>query len=122
MGFRSRRGASSHTTELLISHSSRVLRAAEGGKSGVGDRSKVLMFLSTKSHGVRRLSLVLGLVGAGSYIAVRQPITNWQGSSQQFRFILYNLTEMGIGGVISFFLVWVVVRTIAWIVAGFFTD
>jgi hypothetical protein len=80
------------------------------------------MFLSTKSCGVRRLSLILGIVAAGYFVVVRHPITNWQGPTQSTQYLIYNVVDMAVGGVASFAIAWATVRILAWIVAGFLDD
>ena len=80
------------------------------------------MILSTKSPGVRRLSLVLGFVAGGCYIILRHPVTNNEGPSQALKYAVYNLADILIVGTIVFFLAWAAVRIVAWIVAGFLND
>lgn len=78
--------------------------------------------LSTKSSGVRRLSVVVGIIAACWYVVVGEPMTNHEGPSHQWQYLLFNLIRIAVGGGACFFVAWASVRIIAWIAAGFVED
>ena len=81
------------------------------------------MFLATNSKGVRRLSLVVGIVAAGYYlVTLNQPYgPPAQAPGRPWHNLLINLTDLSIGAGLYFLGAWASVRTVAWIVAGFVT-
>ncbi len=82
------------------------------------------MFLSTHSNGVRRLSLVAGLAAAGYYFAtLSQPYgPPAQDPGRPWHNLFINLTNLAIEAGLYFLAAWLVVRIVAWVVAGFSSD
>ena len=75
------------------------------------------MFINTKSVGVRRLSLILGLI-SGIIFIITQHTPIYEGQYKLY----WNLLNMAILFVVGFFAAWTAVRIIAWIVIGFMHD
>ncbi len=75
------------------------------------------MFFNTKSVGIRRLSLILGLI-SGVYFMITQHTPIYEGEYKLY----WNLLSMVILFAIGFFATWLVVRTFAWIISGFIHD
>ncbi len=75
------------------------------------------MFFHTNLVGVRRLSLILGFI-AGFYFMIKQHTPIYEGEYKLY----WNLLSMAILFAVGFFATWLVVRIIAWIVAGFVHD
>lgn len=75
------------------------------------------MFINTKSVGVRRLSLILGLI-SGIFFVITQHTPIFEGQYKLY----WNLLNMAILFVVGFFVTWTAVRIIAWIVTGFVHD
>lgn len=75
-----------------------------------------MALLRTRSVGVRRLSLILGLI-SGTYFMVTQhtPIVGENTVS-------LNLLNMAILFAVGFVATWLIVRVIAWVIEGFVQD
>jgi len=84
----------------------------------------MISFLKTKSQGVRRLSLFLGFAAAlYRIITLQQPFgPPAQDVEHPLQTLLINLFNIVIEGAIYFIVVWLIIRTIAWIVKGFISD
>src|ERR1700722_5712359 len=81
------------------------------------------MFLATKSVGVRRLSLLFGFVGAvtgASFVTVEHVTPDLKAFETEI--VAQNIVNMLLYPAIGFFAAWALVRTVAWIVAGFKQD
>ncbi|GEM_PF-4792035 len=82
------------------------------------------IFLQTKSQGVRRLSLVLGVLAGGFHVVTKNepygppsqiPDAPWQNLS-------INLLNLFIEFALYFIAAWVAVRVVAWVIDGFIAD
>ena len=79
------------------------------------------MFFSTKSKGVKRLSLILGVI-SGGYFAVSQHTPVIYETDTKWYTIGINLANMALLFVVGFVVVWTIVRVIAWVIEGFLSD
>ena len=82
------------------------------------------MIFKTKSTGVRRLSLILGIL-AGFYrlYAREEPFgPPSQIPGQPWSNLTINLSNLALEFALFFIPVWLTVRIIAWIVEGFISD
>lgn len=75
------------------------------------------MFFHTKSLGVRRLSIILGVI-AGCCFAATQHSPVYVGDNKLY----WNLLNIALLFAIGFIAAWLSVRIIAWIIAGFTHD
>jgi hypothetical protein len=76
----------------------------------------------TKSCGVRRLGVVLGLVAAAYSVLNGHPILKWQGRSILLRYTTYRSFDAIAIAVLWFFGVWLFIRVMAWAGNGFLED
>jgi hypothetical protein len=75
------------------------------------------MFLSTKSTGVRRLSLLAGLIGTGYRVV--QP---WGAFGPPSHNAWVNVANILIEAAFYFLVPWLAIRVVAWVVQGFVED
>jgi len=84
------------------------------------------MFFSTKSIGVRRLSVILGLVAGFCFIIALHEPTHYgapgETPAQHWHIIGINILNMTLLFAVGFIAAWFVVRVIAWVIAGFALD
>lgn len=82
------------------------------------------MFLSTKLHGVRRLSLIIGISAGFYHLYTREepfgPPSQIPGEPWTNLFI--NLSNLALEFASFFIPAWIIVRVIAWIIEGFIND
>ena len=79
------------------------------------------MIWSTRSTGVRRLSLVAGIVAALYYlVTLNEPYgPPAQTPGHPWQNLAINLGNLAVESGLYFLSAWLVVRVIAWVVAGF---
>jgi hypothetical protein len=75
------------------------------------------MLFRTNAIGVRRLSLILGLI-AGCYFVFTEHTPIFDGANKLY----WTLLNMAILFAVGFSTIWLTVRIIAWIVDGFLND
>ena len=80
-----------------------------------------MSFLRTQSVGVRRLSLVAGVIAVVYHlVTLDQPFgPPAQDPSHPFRNVVINIGNLALEGALLFALAWASVRIIAWVVEGF---